>query len=69
MPLPVITSATSSCVYEMCEQSGHAVCKTFAAYYERLCAGAQAVVSDPSPANLSTLQALLRESEGLHYDR
>lgn len=69
MPLPVITSATASCVYECCEQSGHAVCKTFAAYYERLCDAAQAAVADPSPAKLAALDGILQESEGLHYDR
>ena len=68
MPLPVITSATASCVYEMCEQSGHAVCKTFAAYYGRLCDAAQAVANDPSTDNLALLQGVLNESEGLHYD-
>ena len=68
MPLSVITSATSSCVNEMCEQSGHAVCKTFAAYYERLCAAAQAAVTEPSGDHLAQLQDVLNESEGLHYD-
>lgn len=68
MPLPVITSATSSCAYEMCEQSGHAVCKTFAAYYERLCDAAQAEAANPGEQNRAALQAVLNESEGLHYD-
>jgi len=68
MPLPVITSATSSCVYEMCEQSGHAVCKTFAAYYARLCGAAQAAVTNPSGDNLAALQDVLNENEALHYD-
>jgi hypothetical protein len=68
MPWPVSTSHTASCVYEQCEQSGHAVCKGFADYYERLCGAAQAVVTAPNGDNLSRLQDILHENKGLQYD-
>ena len=68
MPLPVITSATDSCAYQMCEPSGHTACKTLAAYYGRLCDAAQAAVTNPTGDNLAALQDVLNENEGLHYD-
>ena len=68
MPLPVITSATDSCAYQMCEQSGHTVCKTLYAYYNRLCEAAQLEVDEPSQDHQDALQSVLDEEEYLHYD-
>jgi hypothetical protein len=65
MPWPVVTTSNSSCAYEQCEQTGHAVCHRFAEYYEGLCEAAQAVVDEPTEANLARLLEILSENKGL----
>ena len=69
MPLPIITSATSSCAYQLCEQEGHTVCKTFAEYYYALCEAAQNAVDTPDDATLASLRTMLNRSEQVRHDR
>ena len=68
MPWPTTTSHTSSCVYELCERDGHAVCHAFADYYERLCKAAQRAVDDHSLENMAALREVLSEEKGIQYD-
>ena len=68
MPWPVITAHTASCVYQMCESSGHSVCHNFGNYYERLCAAVQKVLDDPTPTNLASLREVMTEETHLVHE-
>jgi hypothetical protein len=61
MPWPVEYAQRCGCVYQMCSTEGHSVCRTFGAYYERLCEAAQAVLDDPKDETFANLSDILNE--------